>query len=151
MKNIGRLVSILHRQSQIYMNFALRDFDISSAEYAFLMCLYRTDGLTQEELSSYLYIDKSATHRAIKSLEEKGYVRRVKDRADKRYNRVYLSDKAKTYKDEIRQRVWRWSEFLQEDLETETIETVLAVLEKMVARVEKTDLKSIGVSLIDCK
>jgi len=133
------------------MNFALRDFDISSAEYAFLMCLYRTDGLTQEELSSYLYIDKSATHRAIKSLEEKGYVRRVKDRADKRYNRVYLSDKAKTYKDEIRQRVWRWSEFLQEDLETETIETVLAVLEKMVARVEKTDLKSIGVSLIDCK
>jgi DNA-binding MarR family transcriptional regulator len=138
---IGRLVSILHRQSQIYFNYALKEYNITSAEYAFLMYLYRQDGLTQEELSSYLYIDKSATHRAIKSLEKKGYVIKAKDDEDKRYNRVYLSAKAKELKDEIRQRVRRWSEYLREGLEPETVNIVSDVLEKMVAKVEKTNLR----------
>ncbi|KUO77708.1 MAG: hypothetical protein APF77_13280 [Clostridia bacterium BRH_c25] len=140
-KSIGRLLSILHRQSQIYINYSLKDFDITSAEYAFLMYLYRKDMATQDELSSYLYIDKSATARAIKSLEEKGYIIREKDHTDKRFNRVYLSDKAKIHKDEIRQRVWRWSEFLTEGIDAESIDEVLSVLENMVGKVERTDLK----------
>jgi DNA-binding MarR family transcriptional regulator len=56
--SIARLVSILHRHSQIYINYALKEFGITSAEYSFLLHLYRKDGLTQEELSSYLCIDK---------------------------------------------------------------------------------------------
>lgn len=143
MKNIGRLVSILHRQSQIYFNYALKEFNITSAEYAFLMYLFRNDGLTQEEMSAYLYIDKSATHRAIKSLERKGYVMRVKDNLDKRYNRVYLTDKAKSHKDEIRQRVWRWSEFLRADLDSETIDLIFESLEKMAKKVENTNLRGL--------
>jgi len=140
-KAIGRLVSILHRQSQVYINYALREFDITSAEYSFLLHLYKKDGLTQDDLSGYLYIDKSATARAIKSLEQKGYVIRDKDDADKRCNRVYLSDKAKRYKDEIRKRIWRWSEFLTEELDEESVDMVLSVLQKMVDKVERTDLK----------
>ncbi|MGE4284734.1 MAG: MarR family winged helix-turn-helix transcriptional regulator [Clostridia bacterium] len=140
-KNIGRLMSILHRQSQVYINYALKEFDITSAEYAFLLYLYRNDGATQDEMSSYLYIDKSATARAIKSLERKGYVLKDKDILDKRFNRIYVSDKAKQYKDEVRKRVWQWSEFLTEDLDEENTRIVLSVLEKMVDRVEHTNLK----------
>ncbi|MBA1334929.1 MAG: hypothetical protein HPY66_0550 [Firmicutes bacterium] len=140
-KAIGRLVSILHRQSQVYINYTLKEFDITSAEYSFLLRLYNKDGITQDDLSAYLYIDKSATARAIKSLEQKGYVIRDKDDADKRFNRVYLSDKAMLYKDEIRKRVWQWSEFLTEELDEETVDMVLSVLQKMVDKVERTNLK----------
>lgn len=135
------MVSILHRHSQIYMNCALKDFQITSAEYAFLLHLYKNDGITQDELSSYLYIDKSATARAIKSLETKGYVVKDKDHLDKRFNRIYLTEKAKSCKDEIRQRVWHWSEFLTEDMPEQTREQVLSALEEMAAKVERTNLK----------
>lgn len=142
MKNsIGRLISILHRQSQIYINCVLKEFNITSAEYAFLLSLYRKDGVTQDELSTYLYIDKSATARAIKSLEEKGYVVRSKDPADKRCNRVYLSEKANSYKDEIKGRVFSWSEFLTEDMDKETIDMAFTILESMVEKVERTKFK----------
>ncbi len=139
--SIGRLVSILHRQAQIYINHALKEFDITSAEYAFLLYLYRKDGITQDELSSYLYIDKAATARAIRSLEKKGYVIKDKDDIDKRCNRILLTDKAKECKDEIRKRIWRWSEFLTEDMDVETKDMIIAVLENMAEKVERTNLK----------
>lgn len=140
-RSIGRLVSILHRQSQIYYNSVLKDFNITSAEYAFLLYLYIHDGITQDELSSYLYIDKSATARAIKSLEQKDYVIKDKDNTDRRCNRIYLTDKAKACREEIRRRVWQWSNFLTEDLDEVTAEIVLTALEKMAEKVERTDLK----------
>ncbi len=139
--NIGRLVSILHRQAQVYINSALKEFDITSAEYAFLLHLYRKDGITQEDLSTYLSIDKSATARAIRSLEKKGFIVRNKDDVDRRCNRVYLSDKAKQYKSEIRQRIWRWSDFLTDEMDEETKNIVISALENMVKKVERTNLK----------
>lgn len=139
--NIGRLISILHRQAQIYINYALKEFDITSAEYAFLLCLYRQEGITQDELSTYLYINKSATARAIKSLEKKGYVIKDRDLIDKRCNRIYLTDKAKECKNEIMQRIWRWSEFLTDELDEETKNMVTSVLENMTEKVERTNLK----------
>lgn len=140
-KSIGRLISILHRQSQIYFNYALKEYNITSAEYSFLLSLYRKEGVTQDELSSYLHIDKSATTRAIRSLEQKGFVIRNKDDVDKRFNRVYLTEKALNCKDKFRQQVFHWSEILAEDLDEETADIVYNVLEKMVDKVEKTDFK----------
>ncbi|MBB6214215.1 DNA-binding MarR family transcriptional regulator [Anaerosolibacter carboniphilus] len=140
-KPIGRFVSILYRQSQVYFNYILKEFDITSAEYSLLLYLYRKDGITQDDLSAYLYIDKSAIARAVKSLEQKGYVIRDKDDADKRFNRVYLSDKAKIFEDEIRKRIWSWSEFLTEGLDEESVDMVLSVLEKMVNKVACSNFK----------
>ncbi|MDF2596568.1 MAG: hypothetical protein K0R69_2909 [Clostridia bacterium] len=139
--SIGRLISILHRHAQIYMNYHLKEFDITSSEYAFLLHLYKKDGITQEDLCVHMAIDKSATARAVKSLEKKGYITRDKDDVDKRFNRVYLSDKALLCKDEIRKEVWSWSEFLTEDMDEETVNILLSTLQKMVEKVEKTDFK----------
>lgn len=139
--SIGRLISILHRQSQIYINCVLKEYGITSAEYAFLLYLYKKDGITQDDLSTYLYIDKSATARAIKSLEEKGYILRNKDSVDKRCNRVYLSEKAKSHEDEIKKRIFKWSQFLTEDMDEETINMTFTILEDMVEKVERTKLK----------
>lgn len=142
-KSIGRLMSILHRQSQIYVNYALKEYNITSAEYSFLLYLYRKDGATQDELSSYLYIDKAATTRAIKSLEEKGYIKKSKDISDKRYNRIQLTDKANNCKAEIRRRVANWSRFLTEDLDQDTENILISALEKMAAKVESTNLRKL--------
>lgn len=145
MKNsIGRLISILHRKSQVYINYALSEFNITSAEYSFLLCLFKEDGKTQEQLSSYLDIDKSATTRAIKSLEEKDYVIKLKDSNDKRFNRIYLTEKAKKNKKKIRQRIFYWSDFLMEDINDEDAEIVFKALENMVNKIDKTNLKSLG-------
>lgn len=139
-KSIGRLVSILHRQSQIYYNYTFKDLNITSAEFSFLLYLYRHDGATQDELSKYLYIDKSATARALKSLENKKYIVRIKDTSDKRCNKVFLSDSAKKIKDEMIKKIIYWSDFLTEEIDDETRDIVISALEKMTKKVGCTKL-----------
>ncbi|MCK9348999.1 MAG: hypothetical protein M0P41_08680, partial [Sphaerochaeta sp.] len=59
--SLGRLIAILHRNKQMYLNARLKAYGITSAEVGILMSLYRKEGRTQEELSQWLHIDKAAT------------------------------------------------------------------------------------------
>ena len=136
-QSIGRLIAILHRQSQIYTNKALKEFSLTSAEYPFLFALYHAEGQTQEELSSYLYIDKAATARVIKTLIAKGFVTKEQDDQDKRCNRIFLTEKAKQEQENIRNRVMQWNSYITEGLDEELYQCVFASLQMMVDQVEK--------------
>ncbi|QQO09638.1 MarR family winged helix-turn-helix transcriptional regulator [Breznakiella homolactica] len=138
---VGRLISILYRKNQVYLNIVLREYAVTSAESPFLLYLYKRDGISQEDLSAYLVIDKASTARAIQSLTEKGYVYREKDETDKRRNRVYLTDKARSARRGIDRKLRRWSRFLTEDLCPEVSDTVYTALERMVEKVEHTDFR----------
>lgn len=140
-RSIGRLISILYRKNQVYMNMTLKEYGITSAEQPFLTCLYSRNGATQDEISCYLNIDKAATTRAIQSLMEKGYVTKEKDPNDKRCNRINITDKAEEVKENIKERLGEWSAFLTEDMDEESKDAVYSALENMVLKVEKTDFK----------
>jgi len=141
--SIGRLVAILHRQAQIYMNHTLQPYDMTAAEYPFLMYLAHHDGVIQEELSGHLYIDKAATTRSIRSLEEKGFLVRRKDAGDRRCNRVFLTAKAKELEPVLRQAASRFNAFLLEGLPAEDQDRLLTYLEDMVERVDRSRLKDV--------
>ena len=136
-QSIGRLIAILHRQSQIYTNKALKEFSLTSAEYPFLFALFHSEGQTQEELSSYLYIDKGATARVIKTLIAKGFVTKEQDDQDKRCNRIFLTEKAKQQQENIRNRVMQWNSYITESLDDETYQRIFSGLQTMVDQVEK--------------
>lgn len=141
-RSVSRLISILFRHSRIYLNQALRPFDISSAEFPFLLSLYHEDGKTQDDLSSYLLVDKAATARAIKTLEEKSYIRRSKDADDKRCNRVYLTKKARLNETEIKRLIYNWTELLTEDIDPETVDIVYEALQEMVTKAGQINQRS---------
>lgn len=139
-QSIGRLIAILHRKSQIFTNKALKEFSLTSAEYPFLFALYHKEGQTQEELSSYLYIDKAATARVIKSLIAKGFVRKEQNVQDKRCNYIFLTEKAKQERSDIHARVMQWNSYITEGLDEETYQSAFAALQTMVDQVEKKSI-----------
>lgn len=106
---INRWVSTLYRQFQIHFNQQMKPEGISSSEYFYLLCLYKEDGLSQDMLTNRLYLDKAATARAVKALEEKGFVTRVKDVHDKRVNRVHLTPKAWEVRPKIIRVLHEWN------------------------------------------
>lgn len=143
-KSVGRLVSILYRKNQVYLNQALKSLDITATEMSSLLCLYHSDGVTQDEMSHYLLIDKAAIARAIVSLLDKGLIIKEKDDIDKRANRIYLSMKGKQLETSIRSILKGWNDLLIEDIDPKDVETMFHVLEKMVLRLEVLDLKPEG-------
>ena len=142
MKNsVGRLVSILYRKNQVYLDLALKPFALTASEVAFITSLFRQDGISQEELSARLCIDKAATAKAVKSLETKNYLYRVKNPRDKRANIIYLSDYAMEKREAIMAKLHEWTEFLTAGIDAKDLATMFEMMEKMVAKVDTPDFR----------
>jgi len=80
------------------------------------MALQNREGITQEELTSIVCVDKAATARAVRSLEEKGYLLRIQDEKDKRQNRVYPTEKAKQIGQEVRTELMKFNKLLTRNI-----------------------------------
>lgn len=138
-KSLGRSVAVLYRQFLRYLATALEGTGLSAGEYLFLPPLYEQDGQSQEQLSQHLSIDKAATARAVRSLEEKGFLSRRRDRQDRRCNRLYLTKKALACQPLIRRALDGWTSLLAAGLPAEQAEQMREQLEGMAERVRKTD------------
>lgn len=94
-ETIGKLTAAINRNLQIILNHKLKDISIRSGQYDFFYVISLYEGITQKELSEWLYISKSTTAKAVKNLMDHGYVRKEKDTEDNRYDRLYLTEKGK--------------------------------------------------------
>ena len=134
-------ISVLYRQFQIYINNNTKDLQISASEYIFLMEMYKNDNISQEQLSKNLIIDKSATARAIKSLEEKEYIIRKKDDNDKRTNRIKLTKKGIEIKDRLSNLLEEWNNEITSDIDKNLLNTVIDTINKMsIKAIEKNNI-----------
>lgn len=128
--NIGKYISQIYRKGRIFIGKGLEEYNIGQGQFMFLLELYIEDGRNQEELAEILKIDKGTTARAIKKLEENGFVRREKDEKDKRSNRVYLTEQGKSIKDNIFFILNQWDEKMSEQLDEEERELMIKLLKK---------------------
>lgn len=130
-ESIARWISVLHRQFQIYLNRELKDYDINSSEYIFLVNLYEKDGLSQERLSTNLFINKAATARAISRLEKLGYVTRIRDPKDSRAYLVTLTSKGLEMRNFIGTKLVYWTQTISSGLTSAEADDLVEKLKQM--------------------
>jgi DNA-binding MarR family transcriptional regulator len=130
-ESVAKWISVLHRQFQIYLNRELKDYDINSSEYIFLVNLYEKDGVSQEQLSTNLFINKAATTRAISRLEKLGYVKRIRDPYDNRAYLVTLTAKGLKMRDFIRTKLDNWTEIVSSSLTIEEADDLVQKIKQM--------------------
>ena len=130
-ENIGKYISQLHRKGNVFINRELSKYDLSVGQFMFLLDLYIKDGKNQEEISDSLKIDKGTTARAIKKLEEQGFVIRIKNENDKRSNKIYLTDKAKDIKENVFDILDDWNQKISMILTKEEEKTMKNILKKV--------------------
>ncbi len=92
---LSRNFSVLTRRFQAIIAAACEKMELSYSEYVIIMKLYSEEGKSQDDLASILLVDKAVVTRTVSLLEKKGWVRREKDRRDKRINHLYLTDFAR--------------------------------------------------------
>lgn len=129
--SIPRWVSLIYRYGQMFIGEHLKQYDIGRGQHIFINALYKEDGLTQEDLSDYLKIDKGTTAKALKKLENQGYITRTVSAKDKRCNEVHLTEKALLIKEDVRKVLTEWRERLTFGLTEEEKKLALTILEKM--------------------
>ena len=130
-KSIGRYTSCIYRNFHKYMHNQLQEYNLGSGQFHFLMMLYNKDGVNQETLAETLHINKATSARAIKKLEQQGFVTRQRDTDDKRNYNVFLTEKAKKLKPKIRETLNNWTKILLKDISKEDEEYLYNLLEKI--------------------
>lgn len=137
MDTIGKNISILYRQFNMFLNNELEKVDITATELMYLGSLYKKDGITQDELVREYCIDKAATARTIQSMEKKGLVYRKADEVDKRAKRVYLTEKSDEYQKLIQDIQKKWIEKINMEIAEDDMEVFLKVLSSVTTRIQE--------------
>ena len=131
-ETMGRFIALLHRMATVYLGQELPATQVGAGQYIFLAELFDEEGLSQDELTQRAYVDKANTARALKKLEDVGYVRRVPDRNDKRVKRAYLESSALEIEDEFWYILTQWSDIITKDISEERQKELIKDLKKMV-------------------
>lgn len=101
-KDIWGYANNIIRSSRQLVNEKLKSLQLSSSEGNILLHLFtQQNEVRQEDIVEELDISKPAVSRALKSLEAKGYVERVKDSNDRRASRILLTGKALEIRPEV--------------------------------------------------
>jgi DNA-binding MarR family transcriptional regulator len=131
-KSIGKWISILYRQAQIYLNRELKPYGINSSEYIYLVNLAaENNGSNQKHLSDMIIIDDALTTRAMKSLENKGYIVREKSRSDKRSYHISLTEKGVDIQPIILKALKDWTDIISEGMDEEEKDSIIQKLTVM--------------------
>jgi DNA-binding MarR family transcriptional regulator len=89
----GAIISIANRGRTMFLNDRLRPLGLSAGQFPVLMLLAREQNITQETLVRHYHLDKGTIARAVKKLEDNGYIRRITDPGNRRAVRLFLTEK----------------------------------------------------------
>lgn len=79
----------------------LLPYGITPVQHLILEALWVEEGLTASEIGKRLVLDNATLSGTLDRMSEKGWVLKATDDTDKRFIRIYLTDKAKKLKPSI--------------------------------------------------
>ncbi|MDF2804478.1 MAG: MarR family transcriptional regulator [Anaerocolumna sp.] len=140
MENIGKLNAAIYRNLQSILNYKLEGISIQSGQYDFFYVISLNEGITQKELCEWLYIGKSTTAKVIKNLVLNEYIYKEKDSVDKRFERLYLTDKGRQIAERIHETFLETVMITTKGLTEEEIDLTIGLLKKILSNV--TEVKN---------
>ncbi len=88
----GYLVRDTHLAFAKALRGRLQQYDMTTRQYFFLRALWIEEGLSQRELSRRVGTTEPTTASAMRVLDKKGLVRRVRNEVDRRTVNIHLTD-----------------------------------------------------------
>ena len=93
-RHIGFLISDVARLMRTAFDRRVRKLGLTRSQWLVINRLHRRPGATQSELAEMLEVEKPTAGRMVDRMEAKGWVERRADGADRRVNRLYLTNDA---------------------------------------------------------
>ena len=91
----GYLLRMTHRSFARAVQAEIAPRGVTIGMWYFLRILWEEDGLTQRELSQRIEMMEPTTATALRNMEERNLVRRVRNATDKRKVNIYLTDEGR--------------------------------------------------------
>lgn len=89
----GAVISLVNRSKFVFLNDRLRPAGLSAGQFPVLMLLAKEQNIMQDTLVRHYHLDKGTIARAVRKLEDGGYIRRITDPGNRRAVRLFLTEK----------------------------------------------------------
>ncbi len=132
-----KLTNSIYRCTQVYIDKKFEKFNLTIGTYPYILALNKNGGISQNEISRELNVDKAMSARTVKKLIELGYIRKEENQEDTRAYKLYITDKAKNIIPELIEILDGWADILVQGNHKETIETSLDFLESVLENGKK--------------
>ena len=134
MRGIMKYVNRIHRSMGVVYNNRLREYGINHCQHPYILLICQYPGITQEELTRSVCVNKSNVTRQLASLEGEGYLTRRPDEDDKRLMRVYPTEKMEALLPHVREVMGDWNALLLEGFSEEERAKLISMLEIITIR-----------------
>lgn len=129
------------RSTQVHLDKMLKEYDLSSGSYPYLLMLRGNEGISQNKISEEIGCDKAMSARTITKLIDLGYIIRNKDEDDSRAYKLYLTQKAKVIIPKVLYKIHKLVEIITKELNEEEKRTTINSLSKVLNSVKKMKIQ----------
>ncbi|MDD1693263.1 MAG: MarR family transcriptional regulator [Methanoregula sp.] len=141
---LGAIVSITRRGRFIFLNDRLRPLGLSAGQFPVLMLLAKKQNIIQETFVRHYHLDKGTIARAVRKLEDAGYIRRITDPQNRRAVRLFLTEKGEHAIPVLQEINREWETRVSYGLSPEEKSTVLRLMQT-IARNSFETIRNSGV------
>lgn len=128
MKNIN----LISRSAEMYREEKLRPYGIGGCQSKYILAIANSPGISQEELSRRLLVNKSNVARQITLLEEAGFVRKEPNPQDRRAALLFPTQKLSDVLPKVREVLGEWRNIVTKGFSEEEREVLQRLTCKMV-------------------
>lgn len=135
-----KFISVIQRNTQKYFDSILEEYHIGGGQQFFLVHIYENDGISMYDLAKLGKFDKATVTKAVRKLEELGYVDVRTDEADRRIRHLFVTEKAQPVIERTYYVRKFWRQALTRDLplsEEEVYELLKSMAENSCAALEE--------------
>lgn len=129
-----------HSISRMYNAYAAQ-YDMTMAVGYVLLNIDLDQGTPATKIAPLLGMEPRSLVRMLKSLEEKGLIRREVDGTDKRFVRILLTDEGKAKREQAREGVLTFNQMVREKIPLEKLVVFLDVIKEINQLVEEENQK----------
>lgn len=93
MKHILREIGMIARCLESIANIEFKDLNLNKGQFLYLVRICENPGIIQEKVAEMIKVDRTTAARAIKKLEQQGFIVKVRDEENKKIKKLYATEK----------------------------------------------------------
>ena len=133
MKNIN----LVSRSAEVFREERLKDCGIRGCQSKYVLVIAQNPGVSQEDISRMLFVNKSNVARQIGFLETAGFVKKVGNDKDRRAVHLYPTEKLLGALPRVKEVLAEWRALVTEGVTEEEKAELARLREKMVENARK--------------
>lgn len=91
-KDFGKLMRTITANVNHYIGSKIERYGIKYGQFEYFLLIYSSPGINQLELARLKNVGKASVTKALKILEDGGYIKRIQDDKDKRNTLCYVTE-----------------------------------------------------------